>query len=222
MRYALISDIHANLPALKAVLDEIAGRDVDETYHLGDLVGYASLLRRVTSAERTSTRGHDRPLVGAPVSGSRRRAVRVSAVRGSRRSRVHAALAARPSRRLGRDGARALVRPGVRSGGWLFGAARVRHHGVATDERAPATAAPFALGATVFAGALVTGPLTGGSFNPARSLGRRSQGAGGRLTGCIGLRRSRGWLWRCSSTSAYGRRPHRRFRGMYRSAWRGQ
>ena len=31
--------------------------------------------------------------------------------------------------------------------------------------------APFAIGATIFAGALVTGPLTGGSFNPARSLG---------------------------------------------------
>jgi aquaporin NIP len=43
--------------------------------------------------------------------------------------------------------------------------------GVATDERTPAGVAPFALGATVFAGALVTGPLTGGSFNPARSLG---------------------------------------------------
>ncbi len=42
---------------------------------------------------------------------------------------------------------------------------------VATDERAPAAIAPFAIGATVFAGALVTGPLTGGSFNPARSLG---------------------------------------------------
>ena len=42
---------------------------------------------------------------------------------------------------------------------------------VATDERAPAAVAPFAIGATVFAGALVTGPLTGGSFNPARSLG---------------------------------------------------
>jgi predicted phosphodiesterase len=42
MRYALISDIHANLPALQAVLRDIAGReDVDATYHLGDLVGYA-------------------------------------------------------------------------------------------------------------------------------------------------------------------------------------
>ena len=42
---------------------------------------------------------------------------------------------------------------------------------VATDARTPTAVAPFAIGATVFAGALVTGPLTGGSFNPARSLG---------------------------------------------------
>lgn len=43
--------------------------------------------------------------------------------------------------------------------------------GVATDARAPAAVAPFAIGATVGAGALVAGPLTGGSFNPARTLG---------------------------------------------------
>jgi MIP family channel proteins len=43
--------------------------------------------------------------------------------------------------------------------------------GVATDERSPTAVAPFAIGATVYAGALVTGPLTGGSFNPARTLG---------------------------------------------------
>jgi glycerol uptake facilitator-like aquaporin len=42
---------------------------------------------------------------------------------------------------------------------------------VATDARTPPAVAPFAIGATVFAGALVTGPLTGGSFNPARSFG---------------------------------------------------
>jgi predicted phosphodiesterase len=42
MKYALISDIHANLPALEAVLAEIRRRgDIDATYHLGDLVGYA-------------------------------------------------------------------------------------------------------------------------------------------------------------------------------------
>ena len=41
-RYALISDIHANLPALKAVLADIGARDgLTATYHLGDLVGYA-------------------------------------------------------------------------------------------------------------------------------------------------------------------------------------
>lgn len=42
MRYALLSDIHGNLPALEAVLDDLARRrDVDAVYHLGDLVGYA-------------------------------------------------------------------------------------------------------------------------------------------------------------------------------------
>ena len=42
MRYALISDVHANLPALESVLDDIARRPgVLATYHLGDLVGYA-------------------------------------------------------------------------------------------------------------------------------------------------------------------------------------
>jgi len=43
VRYALISDIHANLPALEAVLADIEGRGIDteSVYHLGDLVGYA-------------------------------------------------------------------------------------------------------------------------------------------------------------------------------------
>jgi len=43
--------------------------------------------------------------------------------------------------------------------------------GVATEPKTPPAVAPFAIGVTVFAGALVTGPLTGGSFNPARSFG---------------------------------------------------
>lgn len=43
--------------------------------------------------------------------------------------------------------------------------------GVALDPRGPASLAPVLLGATVCLGALVTGPLTGGSFNPARSFG---------------------------------------------------
>jgi len=42
MKYALISDMHANLPALEVVLADIGARsDVTTTYHLGDLVGYA-------------------------------------------------------------------------------------------------------------------------------------------------------------------------------------
>lgn len=42
MKITLISDIHANLPALEAVLDHINGRGLTgATYHLGDLVGYA-------------------------------------------------------------------------------------------------------------------------------------------------------------------------------------
>lgn len=42
MRCALISDIHANLPALRAVLDHIGSQaGADAIYHLGDLVGYA-------------------------------------------------------------------------------------------------------------------------------------------------------------------------------------
>jgi len=43
VRIALISDIHANLPALDAVLADIDRRgDVEAVYHGGDLVGYSS------------------------------------------------------------------------------------------------------------------------------------------------------------------------------------
>jgi predicted phosphodiesterase len=42
VKLALITDIHANLPALEAVLADIDARpDVAATYHLGDVVGYA-------------------------------------------------------------------------------------------------------------------------------------------------------------------------------------
>jgi hypothetical protein len=42
MKYALISVVHSNLPALEAVLADIDARDeVGAVYHLGDLVGYA-------------------------------------------------------------------------------------------------------------------------------------------------------------------------------------
>lgn len=50
MRYALISDVHANLPALEAVLSDIAAQGVDATYHIGDLVGYAPWPNEVVAA----------------------------------------------------------------------------------------------------------------------------------------------------------------------------
>ena len=53
MRYALISDIHANLPALRAILADIDARDnIDAIYHLGDLTGYAPWPNEVVSLLR--------------------------------------------------------------------------------------------------------------------------------------------------------------------------
>jgi predicted phosphodiesterase len=41
-RYALFSDVHANMPAMEAVLRDIHARaELTGIYHLGDLVGYA-------------------------------------------------------------------------------------------------------------------------------------------------------------------------------------
>lgn len=40
MKIALFSDIHANLPALQAFFNDVATRDTDAIYCLGDLVGY--------------------------------------------------------------------------------------------------------------------------------------------------------------------------------------
>ena len=41
MRLAIFSDVHSNLPALEAVLADIAAAGVDDRYCLGDQVGYA-------------------------------------------------------------------------------------------------------------------------------------------------------------------------------------
>ncbi|MGH2951560.1 MAG: metallophosphoesterase family protein [Solirubrobacterales bacterium] len=42
MRIAILSDIHANLPALEAVLDEIEAADIEDVWCLGDVVGYGA------------------------------------------------------------------------------------------------------------------------------------------------------------------------------------
>jgi putative phosphoesterase len=41
MRVAIVSDIHGNITALEAVLDDLRSQSVDAVYCLGDLVGYA-------------------------------------------------------------------------------------------------------------------------------------------------------------------------------------
>jgi diadenosine tetraphosphatase ApaH/serine/threonine PP2A family protein phosphatase len=41
-RIALLSDVHANLPAFEAVLEDAREQGVDEIWNLGDLVGYGA------------------------------------------------------------------------------------------------------------------------------------------------------------------------------------
>ena len=55
-RYALLSDVHANLPALEAVLSDIHSRsEVAGIYHLGDLVGYAPWPNEVVAMIRDAS-----------------------------------------------------------------------------------------------------------------------------------------------------------------------
>jgi predicted phosphodiesterase len=50
MRIALLSDVHANIHALDAVLADLARRtDIGARYHLGDLVGYSAFPDEVVS-----------------------------------------------------------------------------------------------------------------------------------------------------------------------------
>lgn len=51
-RVAIFSDIHANLPALEAVLTDMDERRLDTRFCLGDLVGYATFPNEVTEAIR--------------------------------------------------------------------------------------------------------------------------------------------------------------------------
>lgn len=53
MKIALFSDIHANLPALEAVLEDVSSQNVDAVYCLGDLVGYAPFANEVVERIRS-------------------------------------------------------------------------------------------------------------------------------------------------------------------------
>src|SRR4051812_48420978 len=52
MRIAVFSDVHGNLPALDAVLDDIHQQHVEAVYCLGDLVGYGAFPNEVTERIR--------------------------------------------------------------------------------------------------------------------------------------------------------------------------
>jgi predicted phosphodiesterase len=52
MRIAFFSDIHANLPALQAVLADMDKQNLDAVYCLGDLVGYATWPNEVVAEIR--------------------------------------------------------------------------------------------------------------------------------------------------------------------------
>jgi predicted phosphodiesterase len=69
MRFAIISDIHANREALEAVFSEIDSLVVDAVYCLGDLVGYNAdpdfCVRAVQSRANAIVRGnHDKAVAG--------------------------------------------------------------------------------------------------------------------------------------------------------------
>lgn len=69
MRIALLSDIHANLVALDAVLADLGS--VDAVWHLGDVVGYGpdpdGVVERLAGVEAVGVRGnHDAAACGGP------------------------------------------------------------------------------------------------------------------------------------------------------------
>jgi len=69
MRVAIISDIHSNLEALEAVLEDAGEQRIDEFYCLGDIVGYGAnpneCLQRVRDlTEQVVAGNHDHAVVG--------------------------------------------------------------------------------------------------------------------------------------------------------------
>lgn len=71
-RRAIISDIHGNLPALEAVLADIAGQQVDEIVCLGDVCGYGpqpkECIDRIRDAAAWTLLGnHDEAIFNEPI-----------------------------------------------------------------------------------------------------------------------------------------------------------
>src|SRR5512139_2595256 len=71
MRIAALSDIHGNLPALEAVLDDIAGTGADVTLNLGDILSgplwIAETAARLMALRLPTIRGnHERQVLTLP------------------------------------------------------------------------------------------------------------------------------------------------------------
>ena len=69
MRYAVISDVHGNLEALRAVLDDIRTKNTDGIIFLGDAVGYGPNPNECVELLKESCRvllagNHDRAAIG--------------------------------------------------------------------------------------------------------------------------------------------------------------
>lgn len=108
MRVLVLSDIHANIRALDAVLE--AAGDVDAVWHLGDVVGYGpdpdAVVARLDSLGAIGVRGnHDAAAVGGPeiehFNADARRAMEWT--RDAIGAGTRAWLAALPERRVERD-----------------------------------------------------------------------------------------------------------------------
>lgn len=68
MRIAVYSDIHANLPAYEAVLDDISRQGIDASYNLGDIVGYGPFPKEcvdvaASTGHKTLRGNHDKAAI---------------------------------------------------------------------------------------------------------------------------------------------------------------
>lgn len=123
MRIAVLSDIHANVVALEAVLE--ATQPVDAVWHLGDVVGYGpdpdAVIDRLRSVDALGVRGnHDAAALGGAeidwFNPDARAAMEWTRTRLTARSRAW--LADLPERRV--DGDWTLVHGSVRDPLWEY------------------------------------------------------------------------------------------------------
>ena len=145
--------------------------------HLGVSLAFGARCHHHRGGERASERRARRTqrspsaLVGASLPRPRSRPLCHRAVHGRIRRVGGARLAPRPGRRLRRDDPAALALARLRDRDWLH-----RHSGLRHNERCDRRAhsagrRPIRDRRDDLCGGVVTGPFTGGSFNPARSLG---------------------------------------------------